>query len=191
MQEERWTDVVGYEGLYSVSTRGKVYSHYSNRCLKPCMTKTGYCRVHLVKDKKTSCLAIHRLVAIAFVPNPQNKPTVNHINEIKTDNRAENLEWATNYEQNVHGTRIQRAVKHTDYKSRRIDYAVVAAKHNYKEMNRSQMKPILQLSKDGVIIARYDGLSEAARINFLNPGGICECAKGRRKTCGGYRWKYE
>lgn len=191
MQEERWTDVVGYEGLYSVSTNGKVYSHYSNRCLKRIITKTGHCRVHLVKDGKIKCIGIHRLVAFAFIPNPHNKPTVNHINEDKKDNRVENLEWATHYEQNVHGTRIQRAVQHTDYKSRHIDYAAVAAKHNDKELNRSQMKPIIQMSKDGIAIARYDGLSEAARSNNLNPAGICECAKGRRKTCGGYRWKYE
>ena len=99
MSNEQWKTIQGYEGLYSVSNRGRVYSYRSKRCLKPAHTKAGYHCVHLADKGKVSVMFIHRLVALAFIPNPQDKPTVNHINEIKTDNRVENLEWATNHEQ--------------------------------------------------------------------------------------------
>lgn len=92
MEPEIWKEIDGYEGLYSVSSHGQVFSHISRRCLKPLTTRTGYLRVHLVKDRMIKSMAIHRLVAQAFIPNPENKPTVNHINEIKTDNRVGNLE---------------------------------------------------------------------------------------------------
>jgi hypothetical protein len=136
--------------------------------------------------------SVHRLVALAFIPNPNDKPTVNHINEIKNDNYVGNLEWATHLEQNVHGTRIERAMAHTDWKARsqKIDYKQVAAKHNYYEINRAQMKPIIQIGLDDKPVARFDGVSQAARSLGIRPSHICCCLKGRRKTCAGYKWKY-
>lgn len=189
---EEWKPVSGYEGYYSVSNMGTVWSHYNEKPLKPILTKGGYHVVHLSLFGKATRVPVHRVVAEAFIPNPEAKPTVNHINEIKTDNRADNLEWATVREQNIHGTRIVRAVAHTDWKARnaKTDYAAVAAKHNYHEINRKQMKPVLQLNKHGLLIARYEGVSEAARCLGVKAGHICCCLKGRRKTCGGYQWQY-
>ena len=140
-------------------------------------------------DKNSS---VHRLVALAFIPNPKNKPTVNHINEIKTDNYVGNLEWATHLEQNVHGTRIVRAMAHTDWKARtqKMDYEQIAAKHNYCEINRAQMKSVIQMDLDDTPIAHFDGISQAARALGIRPSHICCCLKGRRKTCAGYKWKY-
>ena len=190
--EEIWKDIEGYEGFYSVSNLGRVYSRRRERFLTPIITKMGYQRVHLSVDGNVETRAIHRLVAQAFIPNPENKPTVNHINEVKTDNRVENLEWATNLEQNIHGTRMARAIAHTDWKKRseKIDYALIASKYDHVESAKKQMRPVLQYDMNGNFIARFPGLSAAARFLGIRAPGICECLKGNRRSCGGYKWKY-
>lgn len=105
--------IEGYEGLYSVTPDGRVWSHtkrYGNgnpmikgRWLKPSLTMKGYPFVNLSKNNKSISRAIHRLVGETFISNPENKPQINHKNSIKTDNRIENLEWATNRENWDHG----------------------------------------------------------------------------------------
>lgn len=187
-----WKPVVRFESEYLVSSDGQIFSFHCNRMLKGKLSIQGYLRVCLCKNGFHKSMAVHRIVAEAFIPNPDNKPTVNHINEIKTDNRVENLEWATVAEQNVHGTRIARAVAHTDWKKRsaKMDYYAIAAKHDYQNQTKKQMKAVLQCSKDGIIIARFGSLSMAARSIGVSAGHICCCLKGRRKSCGGYTWKY-
>lgn len=189
---ERWKPIIGYEDFYWISDTGKVWSVRSNRCLKPILTKAGYLRVHLSVDGVVQGYAVHRLVAIAFVPNTEDKPTVNHLNEIKTDNRAKNLEWATTLEQNIYGTRLARAMAHTDWKARseRMDYKIIASKHNYHEINRVQMIPVAQYSADGIFIAHFDGISEAARAVGTRPSAICMCLQGERKSGAGFQWRY-
>ena len=108
--EEIWKDIEGYEGLYQVSNFGRVksldrvvfskrwgglYMHIKEFIMLPQKTQTGYLRLELYKEGKSKKHKVHRLVAQAFIPNPENKPQVDHINGLKTDNRAENLRWST------------------------------------------------------------------------------------------------
>lgn len=119
--EEIRKDVVGYKWFYKVSSLGRVMwlinqqKQYRERILKP-WTATGYCYLNLCKYGKQKTAKVHRLVAEAFLPNPQNKRCVNHINWIKTDNRVENLEWATHSENRFHAKRV---LWHTYFKGNR------------------------------------------------------------------------
>ena len=89
-------DIVGYEGLYAVTSCGKVWSYRNERFLKPEDNGHGYLRVKLCKDRKEKKYMIHRLVADAYIPNPDNLPQVDHIDEDRTNNCVNNLQWITN-----------------------------------------------------------------------------------------------
>jgi len=121
MQQEQWKPVKGYEELYEVSNLGRVKSKtrefsrphpiidgvvqhisYKPKFVKFHITDKGYCRLGLYKDGVKKNHQVHRLVANSFIPNPENKEQVNHINGIKCDNRLENLEWVTNLENREH-----------------------------------------------------------------------------------------
>lgn len=93
---EIWKDIKGYEGLYKVSNTGKVFSCKSNKILST--NGQGYLQVQLRKDNASKAKRIHRLVAEAFIPNPENKPQINHIDHNPQNNNVENLEWVTSYE---------------------------------------------------------------------------------------------
>ncbi len=187
-----WRWIPGYKNVYAISSESRVYSTRSCRCLKPILSRAGYLRVHLAVNGIVRTFSVHRLVAHAFVPNPDGKPTVNHLNEVKTDNRAKNLEWATIREQNVYGTRIQRAVANTDWqkRSRKMDYHAIASKHDYATMQKKQMKPVHQLDMHGSFIAQFPSLAAAARAVGVSTGGICSCLKKQRRSAGGFRWAY-
>lgn len=99
---ENWADVLEYEGVYEVSDQGRVRRVESGQIRVPGKRREGYLIVNLSKEGKTTTKIIHRLVAQAFIPNSYDKPEVNHKNGIKTDNRADNLEWATIAENAIH-----------------------------------------------------------------------------------------
>lgn len=106
--KEIWMDVVGYKNLYQVSNIGRVKRLKGNRCLSDRVLKhssvgDGYCRVALCKNGNPKTRFVHRLVAIAFIPNPKNKATVNHIDSNRLNNRINNLEWMTMTENSNHG----------------------------------------------------------------------------------------
>jgi hypothetical protein len=119
--EEIWKDIAGFEGLYQVSNLGNVKRLFSKRVLKERLIgrnidRYGYVKRVLSKDGKMYFFTEHRLVAMSFINNPNNKATVNHKNGIKTDNRVENLEWCTNEENMKHaienGLKDQKGIKH-------------------------------------------------------------------------------
>lgn len=97
-----WSDVIGFEKLYIISNEGHILSRYTGKLLKSKVSKRGYYNVKLYKNKKQFTKKIHRLIAEAFIPNPENKPQINHKNGNKLDNSLENLEWCNNFENAKH-----------------------------------------------------------------------------------------
>ena len=179
---ENWKPVVGYEGLYECSNMGNVrslnYRHTNTiKTLSPSINKDGYIRVHLWKNCKGKVLAVHRLVAEAFVPNPNNKPQIDHINTDKTDNRVENLRWVTKKE-NINNPLT---IKHLSENK--------IGNENAKSIYRA----VLQYTKDGKLIKEWTSMNSAARELKINKSGIYSCCNGinRVKSYGGYVWRYK
>lgn len=108
---EQWKDIKGYEGLYSISSYGRVWSYWKKDFKCPHPDKDGYLIIGLSKDHKLKKVKLHRLVAEAFIPNPDNLPCINHKDENKANNNVNNLEWCTVSYNNTYGTRIERAME--------------------------------------------------------------------------------
>ena len=186
--DEVWKDIPGFEWYYLASTDGRIFSTRSEKVLKT-INRLGYRKVNLSVNGRRDEWPVHRLIAITFIPNPENKPTVNHINEDKSDNRVSNLEWATILEQNTHGTRIKRAKENTNYSKRKIDYAKVASNHDYKRIGQVCSKAVCQFDKDGLFKKTYSSLKEASESTGARLSHISSCIHGKRKTAGGWIWK--
>ena len=107
---EEWKNVIGYEGLYEVSNMGNVRNVRRNKLLKLTKTYYGYIQVNLYKNGIRTGLRVHRLVAQAFLPNPDNLPEVNHLDEDKTNNRVDNLEWCDRKYNNNYGDRLKKSI---------------------------------------------------------------------------------
>ena len=183
---ETWKDVVGYEGIYKVSNAGRVKSKITNKVLKQFVTKSGYCKINLYKNKVPERCLVHRLVATAFIENNNNYPIINHKDENPGNNRVDNLEWCTYSYNTCYGTARERAVMHTDYKKRTENM-------NWEARNAKLKKPIIQL-KDGVIIKEFDSIKSAvSEYGGVNAHGsnIIEVCKGRRKKAYGFEWRYK
>lgn len=125
-QKETWKDIVGYEGIYQVSTLGNVRNIKRGNMLKGRLDMYGYYRVILYKKGlRYKSFQIHRLVAMAFIHNPNNKPQVDHVNTIRVDNRVENLRWVTYKENNLNPVTMERyrnmkRIKYTDETRRKM-----------------------------------------------------------------------
>ena len=172
---EIWKDIKGYEGLYQISNYGNVKSlNYKRtgkeRLMKPALQTNGYFFVWLC-NKQNKCFFIHRLVADAFIPNPDNLPCVNHKDEDKTNNHVNNLEWCTNKYNNEYGTRLKR-FRETQLKNHKLS------------------KKVYQYTLDGKFVKEWDSTMECGRNGF-DQGAIVRCCKGERKTHRGYIWTYK
>lgn len=182
---EEWADIRGYEGLYKISTFGRILSlsktfktgrnhsiekTYPETIMSPSKTKKGYLRVNLFKDGKLKSFQVHRLVAEAFIPNPNNYPEVNHINEVKDCNIVDNLEWCTG--------------------KYNINYTKAYLTSQPKAVEKVK-RPILQLNLAGEFIKEWASMSDASNALNLNLANLCLCCKGKRNKCGNYKWKYK
>lgn len=173
---ENWLPVVGYEERYEVSDAGHVRSLNFNhtgktKILKPGDNGCGYLQVRLYKDGKFKHMFVHRLVAEAFLPNPQCLPQVNHRDENKLNNNASNLEWCTASYNNNYGSH-----------NRRMAEAQVN--------DPKKSKPVQQLDKQGNLLRTFPSTQEAERVTGIAQPSICQCCNGERKSAGGYKWRY-
>ena len=177
MIEEIFKDVKGYEELYQVSNFGRVKSlgngnsnNSKERILKPSKNSKGYFQVHLSKNGKSKMCKIHRLVAQTFIPNPNNLTEINHIDEDKTNNRVENLEYCTHEYNCNYGTRIERIVK--------------------KQTNGKRSKIVLQFTLSGEFIREWPSTMECERNGYYH-GNVGACCRGEKPYYKGYIWKYK
>lgn len=170
MKKEIWKDILGYEGLYQVSNFGRVKSlkFGKERILKLTKDKDGYLIVNLYKNNKSKTFKVHRLVAEAFIPNPDNLPQVNHKDEDKSNNIVSNLEWCdVKYNQN-YGTRNKRIGK--------------------SNTNGKRSKTVLQYTLDGKFVREWESYRECKRNGFNH---VSECCRGKLKSCEGFIWLYK
>lgn len=168
---ETWKTVDGFEGLYEISTLGNVRNR-NGLVLKRMYDKDGYPYVNLCNRRIRKRKYLHRLVAIAFIPNPNCYPQVNHKDEDKRNSNAENLEWCTPLYNTRYGTGIQRSHTNRDNEAMALNLA----------------KPIAQYDLFGKLIAVYPS-SRAAEIETgIKSSSIRNCTCGRNKQAGGYCW---
>lgn len=166
-EKEIFREIDGFPD-YEVSNLGRVCSFKGKypKILKPRKNPKGYLTTILYTGGKGITKRVHRLVAEAFVPNPENKPEVNHIDENKLNNVVDNLEWSTRKENMNHGTGIRRRAE-------------------------ARSKAVVQYTTDGVFMAEYSSLAEAERVTGIFQSNICQACRGKYKTAGGYLWCYE
>lgn len=222
--EEVWKDVIGYEGIYQISNLGRVKRLVSEKCEKEriiSITKDeryGYCRVMLSKQGHAKRFLLHRLLAIHFIPNPYNKPCIDHINGVRHDNRLENLRWCTHLENNnfplakennsiAHKALSQNEKwrkKNRDAVKRAMERPEVRKKisearkrnwldHEYIAMQREShfKKAVLQFNLDMQFINEFKSVNEASRCTNTNNSAIIRCCKERQKTANNYIWRYK
>lgn len=166
---------------YYITDTGDVYSrvrpnNYRIKKLKTVFGGTsGYPFVGLWKEGKHYNKMIHRIVAETFIPNPENKPQVNHIDGNKFNNNVSNLEWVTDAENKIHKYHV-------------LGYS----SPNKNKFGKDNPKAkIVQQIKDGVVIAEYHGIGEVKRITGIGTANVSACCRGVQHSAGGYQWKYK
>lgn len=169
MSTSEWKPSPIFPSHYLVSSDGDVYSIASKKVLKPATDKYGYLYYTLCVNGERRCVKAHRLIATAFIPNPSSKPTVNHKNGIKSDNRVVNLEWATNKEQ----TNDPLTFSHMKTVWGNTDYQAMGMKRNYGRM------PVSVVKANGETI-EFPSLLTAAKELGANYGHLSETLNGKR-----------
>ena len=176
--KEVWKDIDGYNGVYQVSSLGRVRSngYYYNignskryaspKIISQSYTVEGYLVCSLTKDGKTTQYKVHRLIAMAFIPNPENKPQINHKNGVKDDNRLDDLEWATSKENTIHAHKSGLCKK------------------------KGRAYPVAQLDDFGNFIKVFDSARSAALLIKKSDSNLSKICRKGYGTCGGYKWKY-
>ena len=202
---EEWRDVVDYEGLYMVSNLGRVKSlerrgsrgyKVKERILTGTIDKNGYIIVNLRKDNKNKQFKVHRLVAIAFIPNPENKPFIDHINTICNDNRVDNLRWCTqkeNCNNELSKKKLSESIKGKNVGEKNGMYGKKHSEETKKKMSKAHKgsnnfnsRKVRCIELDKV----FNSIIEAEEELGLFHQNIGKACRGIYKTCGGYHWEY-
>lgn len=177
---EIWKDVVGYEGYYMISNIGRVktvsrlkrskrngVSPVKEYIRPPRVDKYGYHVITLCVDSKSKTFKIHRLVGIAFIPNPDNKPQINHKDGNKSNNHIDNLEWVTGLENQQHAQKMGL----------------------FNDLYTRKSKNVLQVDLNNNIISVWRSASECGRHGFKREQ-VRDCCLGKQETHKGFKWKY-
>ena len=186
MENEIWKDIPDYEGLYQVSNYGNVrrlkkwvgnqhinqYIDCAPKQINAYTDSKGYKRVCLTFHNRSKHIRVHRLVAQAFIDNPNNLPEVNHKDENKFNNNVNNLEWCTHRYNNLYGTRVQR-IRESN---------ILSGKHR---------KSVVQCDMDGNIIKVWDSVTQVSETLKICISHISNCCHNKRKSAGGFMWKFE
>lgn len=173
MSEEVWKDIVGFEGSYMVSNKGRIYSKKTNKVLQKKYNNRKYVTTGLYKDGKPHYFLVHRLVATHFIDNPENLPQVNHKDENKENNSADNLEWCSNHYNALYGTRVDRTTNN----------------EKYRESREKMKRKVIGISLDGSKTIYLNSIASAVDHGF-SKSGVGSVCRGRKKTHKGYIWKY-
>lgn len=195
---EVWRDIPGWEGLYQVSSIGRVKAltktyvicnssvvTKKEKILRTRPMRDGYRRIELNHNGESRSYPVHRLVAMAFIDNPDNKPHIDHINTIRDDNRVENLRWVTPKENAANPITRPRlwVISHS---------SPIGPNNPLYEEKSPDSKPVLQYDKQGNLISRYSCCHQAMRRNpGYNFSNIARACRGERMTYKGYIWKYD
>lgn len=197
---EKWRSIVGYEGKYEVSNYGNVRSvdridrtnHFRKGKILTLRTdKDGY-KIAVLSNGIHKFLKVHRLVAIAFIPNPENLPEVNHKNEVKDDNFIDNLEWCTaKYNANYGNRNIKISQRQ---KGKPNIHCQGEKNYFYGKCFRGKdnihSRAVKQYTQDGVLVNKYECMKEAGKAVGVTPSAISLGCRGLRKTIKGFVWKY-
>ena len=193
--KEIWKPIEGYEGLYEISNFGNVKSlarswnfrDYGNgkvqvvkskeKILKNTISNCGYMQARLSKNNKHGLKSVHRLVAQAFIPNPENKSQVNHIDGNKQNNRVDNLEWCNNSENQLHAWKLGLQTPYWKGKFGK---------------DHIQSKKVMQYDKNKNLIKIWDSVNEASKTLNIDDASISRCCLHYkyRHTAGGFIWEY-
>ena len=167
--EEEWCDIAGYEGKYQVSNKGNVRTFQKYRCMLLKQKNTqGYMSVVLWNNNKRKDVKVHRIVAEAFIPNPNNYPVINHKDENPSNNCVDNLEWCTQQYNVTYGSAIQKRIR-----------------------SNSKVKPVVMLNIDGVVEMEFESSADAARYVGGNSSNVWAVCNKRAKTYKGKVFVYK
>ena len=214
MNEEVWKDVVGYEDRYQVSSIGRIRSkdiilHKSDgktefrkgRIVRLHLSKTGYPQYLFSNgvEKPRKLMRVHRVVAMAFIPNPENKPNIDHINTIRTDNRVENLRWCTQSENNLNPiTRKRISEAHKGWCPSKETRKKIGDAFRGKPLSKERVQKlvlrgwnVVMFDLQGTFIKEYRTSSFAAKDLGICHSHITASCSGARKSAGGYQWKWK